>query len=230
MRDERATMAEISKHPVQAEVALMLDYDDLWAIQIQPHRQDFTYYRHLFLFHRACEKLGIPADIVSPEADLSRYKLVVAPIRVYGGCGVGRTADRVCPRGRHGAVGRAIRVQNADQPGHRSAAAGRPARVWPARPWPTGAACRPASASAWRPTCRDLAGAATFWAEALAPEPGTAALARYADGPFAGAAALTERAVGHGRALYLGWYPTESADDGHRELFGRRSWRDPPGR
>ena len=98
MRDERATMAEISKHPVQAEVALLLDYDDLWAIQIQPHRQDFSYYRHLFLFHRACEKLGIPADIVSPDADLSRYKLIVAPSAFLADAALAERLTAYAPR------------------------------------------------------------------------------------------------------------------------------------
>jgi len=56
-----------------------------------------------------------------------------------------------------------------------------------------------------------LVGPATVWAEALNPansDPQT--LAHYISGPFSSHAALVERKVRAGRALYLGWYPNDS--------------------
>jgi beta-galactosidase len=56
-----------------------------------------------------------------------------------------------------------------------------------------------------------LVGPATVWAEALRPatpeDPRVQVLAHYSSGPFGAYAALTERKVGSGRALYLGWHP-----------------------
>jgi beta-galactosidase len=53
-----------------------------------------------------------------------------------------------------------------------------------------------------------LEGPAQTWAEALVPEnPACTAWARYTSGPLAGQAALSEHALGAGRAWYLGWYP-----------------------
>jgi beta-galactosidase GanA len=51
-----------------------------------------------------------------------------------------------------------------------------------------------------------LRGPAETWVEVLDGPAET--LARYSSGPFTFHAALTENEVGHGRALYLGWYPT----------------------
>ena len=84
MNAERSLMEAVAAHAPAAEVALLLDYDDLWAIQVQPHREDFTYHRHLFVFYRALAKLGIPADIVSPDADLSRLQDGRGPFGVPG--------------------------------------------------------------------------------------------------------------------------------------------------
>jgi beta-galactosidase len=62
-----------------------------------------------------------------------------------------------------------------------------------------------------------LAGPATVWAEALNPaisgsqsrDSDLQILAHYISGPFSSYAALVERKVGAGRALYLGWYPND---------------------
>jgi beta-galactosidase len=209
MRDERATMAEISKYPVQAEVALLLDYDDLWAIQIQPHREEFSYYRHLFVFYRALTRQGIPADIVSPDADLSRYKLIVAPSAFLADAALAERLAAVAHAGgtvlfgvRSGFKTLSNLVTDQSLPGALRGLVGAAVTDWGSLP--PGIGCELVA------DLPGLTGPASTWIEALAPEPDTAALARYADGPFAGAAALTARAVGRGRALYLGWYPTEA--------------------
>jgi beta-galactosidase GanA len=53
-------------------------------------------------------------------------------------------------------------------------------------------------------------GGAGFWVEALEPNPDVALLATYRDGPWAGLAALTEHVLERGRALYVGWYPSQA--------------------
>ena len=209
MRAERDLMQAVAAHPSAAEVALLLDYDDVWAIQDQPHRQDFTYQRHLFVFYRALAKLGIPADIVSPDADLSRYKLVVAPSSYLAGAPL---AERLAAfAGAGGTVLFGVRsgfktasnlVTDQPLPGVLRDLVAATVTDW--------GSLLPGIAFGLETGLSGLVGSAAVWAEALAPEPGTVALARYADGPFAGAAALTDATVGSGRVLYLGWYPTEA--------------------
>ena len=79
MKDEIELMDKIQGEPITASIALVLDYNDLWAIQLQPHRQGFDYLRHLFVFYRACQRLGINVDLISPQVDLSQYKIIVIP-------------------------------------------------------------------------------------------------------------------------------------------------------
>jgi beta-galactosidase len=190
-------------------VALLLDYDDLWAIQIQPHRKDFTHKRHLFLFYRSLARLGIPTDIVAPDADLSRYKLIVAPSAILAGTA---TAERLAAYARLGGtvlfgVRSGVKTPSnlvTDQPlpGVLRDLVGATVTDWGSLPPGIG-----------YDLATDLPGMpqiVSVWVEALAPEPGTSVLARYATGPFAGAAALTARTNGGGRVLYLGWYPTEA--------------------
>ncbi|WOC16836.1 beta-galactosidase [Pseudochrobactrum sp. MP213Fo] len=65
---------------VQAKVALVFDYQSVWAWQIQPQGKGFEYFNLIFDFYRAMRRLGLSIDIVAPDcADLSQYKLVAMP-------------------------------------------------------------------------------------------------------------------------------------------------------
>lgn len=209
MRGERELMADVASYAPAAEVALLLSYDDLWAIQIQPHRADFNHQRHLFLYYRALAKLGIPVDIVPPDADLSRYKLVIAPSAFLAdGVLAQRLAEYAQSGGtvlfdvRSGFKTPSNLVTDQPLPGVLRDLVAATVTDWASLP--PGVGCDLAT------DLPGLAGPAAFWIEALAPEPRTATLARYTDGPFAGAAALTECQAGAGWAAYLGWYPTEA--------------------
>ncbi len=209
MRDERDLMAAVSSYAPAAEVALLLDYDDLWAIQIQPHRADFSHQRHLFLFYRALAKLGIPTDVVPSTADLSRYKVVVVPSAFLADDALvqrlttyARSGGTVLFGVRSGFKTLSNLVTDQPLPGVLRDLVAVTVTDWASVP--PGVGCD------LETDLPSLRGPATFWAEALAPELDAAVLARYTGGPFAGAAALTECKVGDGRALYLGWYPTEA--------------------
>ena len=71
--------AEILGSKVEAEVAMLLDYDTRFAFQVQANNPQFSYPEHFATLYEAFHRLNIPVDIVPPDADLSRYKLVVAP-------------------------------------------------------------------------------------------------------------------------------------------------------
>ncbi len=79
MRDERGLMATIAAEPLDAEVALLVDFDDLWAIELQPQRRGFNYLRHLFVYYAALLRMGVTVNLAPYSADLSDYRLVVAP-------------------------------------------------------------------------------------------------------------------------------------------------------
>ncbi len=63
----------------QAKVALVFDYESEWVTTVQPHGRGFSALRLAFEWYTALRKLGLDIDIVSSQADLAGYKLVVVP-------------------------------------------------------------------------------------------------------------------------------------------------------
>jgi beta-galactosidase len=62
-----------------AQAALLYSFDSRWAIQNQRHAGDFDYVRHLVECYRPLFKRNIPAHMISPDAALAGFKLVIAP-------------------------------------------------------------------------------------------------------------------------------------------------------
>lgn len=63
----------------RSPVALLLDYQAAWVIEIQPQGKSFSYPALLYRFYTALRRLGLDVDVVLPGADLSGYQLVVVP-------------------------------------------------------------------------------------------------------------------------------------------------------
>jgi len=69
---------------VQASVAMLNDYDSLWALQWQPHHRDFDYVEHFTHYYRPLAGLNVAVDVLSAQGlgkdqSLTGYKLVIAP-------------------------------------------------------------------------------------------------------------------------------------------------------
>ncbi len=62
-----------------ASVALLLSYDDRWAIEAQPHHQDFQLIPYWMDFYRPLRRRGLDIDVISPYVDLGQYQVAVAP-------------------------------------------------------------------------------------------------------------------------------------------------------
>lgn len=65
--------------PVDAPVALLHDYENWWALDIQPHAPDFDYWEHLRTYYRALRARGVQVDVVHPSTEFGKYEAVVAP-------------------------------------------------------------------------------------------------------------------------------------------------------
>jgi beta-galactosidase len=219
MKGERGLMDEVDAAAYAPEVAILNDYEDLWAIQLQPHNRDYSYQRGQFALYRACQRLGIGCDLVSPDADLSRYKLVLAPALTLSPAELAARLRAYVEGGGHLVLG--IRsgfktesnvVTEQPLPGVFRELVGVDVRAWHSVP-----------AATKYPLA--LGGAqfdACAWAEALVPGADARAVAEWTGVPFAGTAALTERQAGAGSAWYWGWHP--GANDGiavMRLLAGR---------
>ncbi|NUM43973.1 MAG: beta-galactosidase [Anaerolineales bacterium] len=214
MVGERALMAQVTAEPVRAQVAMIFNYDDLWALQLQPHRSGFTYLRLAFTWYRALLALGISVDFRPLGAELSGYQMVLAPGLFLGSADL---ADKLCEYAstggtlvlgvRSGFKTPSNLVTDEPLPGVFRDLAGVGVREWHALPTGRGYALESELSG--------LDGEATVWAEALTPGPSPEGrgeievLARYGAGPFAGEAALTVHKLRDGQVVYCGWHPTQ---------------------
>ena len=64
---------------IKPQVALLFDYENLWATSIQPHAQGWNYYALQMTYYMALRSFGLDVAITHPLSDLSAYKVVLAP-------------------------------------------------------------------------------------------------------------------------------------------------------
>lgn len=65
----------------KAEAAIVVDWDNWWAAEYSAGPSKLiNYTEELLTYYKAFYRLNIPADLISVEDDLSRYRLVAAPM------------------------------------------------------------------------------------------------------------------------------------------------------
>ncbi|HEX8547043.1 MAG TPA: beta-galactosidase, partial [Cytophagaceae bacterium] len=70
---------DLRKTLVKSKVAIIYDYDSYWETIIQPAFSENNYPERILNYYKALFKLGINVDVISTDADLSKYQLVIAP-------------------------------------------------------------------------------------------------------------------------------------------------------
>lgn len=75
-------IAEITGTAVPAQTAMIADWDNRWAVKDSqgPLNRGIDYENTVMQHYRAFWELGVPVDIIGSEEDLSKYKLIVAPM------------------------------------------------------------------------------------------------------------------------------------------------------
>lgn len=213
----RATRAlgEVLGSRVEAEVALLWDYEAGWALQAPSHPSaEVTYGEVAHDLHAALRRAGVTVDIVGPHASLEGYRVVLVPT---------------------------LYLTDTETLGALATAADAGAQVL--LTYFTGVVdasdhlrADPVTGDGWSPEVATLtgtrtlehaplltdeqitldgllAGAATRWTEWVDVSESTEVLARTVDGPTAGAAALTRRSTGSGAAWYLATRPAAAGFD-----------------
>ena len=77
---ERVGEDAVAGTRVPSSVAIALDWDSWWAIEQPASPTTVPYLEVLFAWHRALSSLGVAVDFVRAQADLSGYRVVVAPV------------------------------------------------------------------------------------------------------------------------------------------------------
>ncbi|MBN1867165.1 beta-galactosidase [Candidatus Sumerlaeota bacterium] len=67
---------------IHCDTALLHSYDSCWSIRGQKHHKEFDYIWHLLGYYRPVAARNVGVDIVSAEAPVDGYALVVAPALV----------------------------------------------------------------------------------------------------------------------------------------------------
>jgi beta-galactosidase len=80
VREAATMLAAIgTQAAAQAPAALVFSYEAAWTIGIQPQGASFRYLELVFEAYSALRQRGLDIDIVSPDADLAGYRMVLVP-------------------------------------------------------------------------------------------------------------------------------------------------------
>jgi beta-galactosidase len=96
-----AAISEIKGSTVAASTAIVWDWDAWWGAELDAHpSRDLRYSDTVHDVHAALWRLGITADVVHPDDDLSTYRLVVVPtLYTVADATAGHLADYVSAGG-----------------------------------------------------------------------------------------------------------------------------------
>ncbi len=211
-------LAEGSLEHVDAPVALIHDYDALWALSEQPHAPTFEYWDLLNAFYSAVRARGLQVDVVHPSTAFGEYDAVVAPT-------LHLVTDEVADRlhafvedggqlllgPRSGVKDEYNKLRPTLQPGPLTDLVG--ATVEQHESLPAQLETRLARVESDDVVDSDEAYPFRTWAEWLSPAEANPIFAYDTDGIEAGRPAVVRNAVGDGGVCYCGVWPESDLAD-----------------
>jgi beta-galactosidase len=213
-QEARQLSALLDGTTIHNDVAILYSHEQHNAFKIQPQSDGFDYLGNIRRFHRAFVASGVGTDVIDWRADITDYKLVVAPYLYLEDAGVcDRLAAFVAAGGhlvlttRSGVKYLNNQCQPERLPGALAALAG-------------------VHVDEYDPVGRDmqqlaLSGGDTVscaqWCDILIAD-GATELGHYTTEFFAGRPAVTCNTHGNGRCYYIG---TVLDQDGHQRLLAR---------
>jgi len=205
-REFRQFAPDLEGTSPENDVALLYSYDQIWALQIQPQVPGFSLGLWLERYHQALHRLGVGADVVSTEADLSPYKLVIAPPLYLLDDALAARLDRYVAEGGHLVASARTGVKDGNNCAREETLPGPLART-------LGIAVEDYDAIGQGGTnVVALADGARFkvslWCDLLRLE-GAKQVARYMRDFYEGVPAISVHNHGKGRAWYVGTVPEE---------------------
>ncbi len=194
---------------VDVSVALLHDYENWWALDVQPHAPDFDYWEHLRTYYRAFRVRGVQVDVVHPSTDLGEYDAVVAPALHLTDGDLATRLERYVRTGgelllgaRSGVKDRYNKLRDDPAPGPFSDLVGTAVDQHESLP----------ESIDTRVSYGDEEYEFRTWAEWLSPETAET-LGTHGNGVAEGRPALTRNAVGEGHATYCGVWPERDLAD-----------------
>ena len=203
VKELKALGPEVLYSQYAAQTALVFDYDCSWAVKIQPGHYALDYMTQVTSWYGAISASHTGIDVIAPEADLSPYKIVFAPLAYLmsekqaakiksfvqaGGMfvtnfrlGVKTESSQIVRTPLPGLLRDVMGVTVADY-----------VPIYSAK-----------NAVKFAPGLAGPDGECGLWTDILQPT-GAEVLASYTKGSHAGEAAITMNTVGSGKAVYIG--------------------------
>jgi beta-galactosidase len=191
-------MGEVAGTTLTAEVALVFDWQSQWALETGSHPSvDVRYLDQVYALYRAFWDAGVTVDMVSPDADLGGYRLVVLPSLYIASETTATNIERFVQAGGNavvtymsGVVDENLHLFEGAFPGaYREVLGVKVEEFFPLR--------------ASEKVKLDDGSHADVFTELIHLE-GATALARFVDGPLPGSPAVTVHEHGAGSSWYIG--------------------------
>jgi beta-galactosidase len=203
VKDMKSLGTDALHAPYSADSALIFDSDSDWALQIQPSQRDLTYMSHAISWYASISSMHTGVDVISPDSDLSRYKVVFAPVQyVLSEKQAARVRSYVEGGGtfvtsfRLGVKDESSQIVRTPLPGLLRDVMGATVKDYvPIYSEKVGVQFSGPLAGP--------EGTCALWADRLEPSSSATVLATYT-APYAGDAAITMNSFGKGKAVYIG--------------------------
>ena len=201
----KALSPELDGTTVVSDVAILYDYNSLWALETQPNTGDGFHYMEVAIrWDKALARLGVTADAVRIDSDLARYKVLIAPsVHVCPPATAERLATYVKNGGtlvlgpRSGVKEEEGAIVDALLPGPLAELAGCQVEEYDAFSSVVGLAMHVRDASGGKYRAHGLA-------DILVPDEGTEPVLWYDDHYYAGKPAAVRNVLGAGICCYVG--------------------------
>ncbi|MEL0635682.1 beta-galactosidase [Marinomonas sp. TI.3.20] len=79
--------------PESGKVALMFDYDACWSLDIQPQSRAYSYMSWCYRLYEALREIGLSINIVSADAPLDTYEMLILPAQAHISCDLQKRLD-----------------------------------------------------------------------------------------------------------------------------------------
>lgn len=200
---ELRDLGDLAGQPVPADVAVVWDWESYWALELDWRPSvDVTFLNRMDAYYAALWRSHVTVDFVHPAADLSRYRLVVAPSLYLLTEAAAKNLHRYVQDGGHllvsffsGIVDEHDTVHSGAHPGALRDTLGLTIEEF--HPLAEGASLS-----------LSVGGHGRIWSERVRPTTATT-YATFADGPDAGHPAITHNALGAGQAWYVATAPED---------------------
>jgi len=203
VKELKALGQEVLYSQYAAQTALVFDYDCSWAVKIQPGHYALDYMTQVTSWYGAISASHTGIDLIAPEADLSPYKIVFAPLAYLMSEKQAAKIKSFVQAGgmfvtnfRLGVKTESSQIVRTPLPGLLRDVMG----VTVADYIPIYSA---KNAVKFAPGLAGPDGECGLWTDILQPT-GAEVLASYTKGSHAGEAAITMNTVGSGKAVYIG--------------------------